>query len=502
MKLYLAALFVGYLLYRFIIHPAFLSPLSKLPAAHPTSHFTSAWLVWKKRQGLEARSISAAHQRCGTVVRMAPNEVSVTSHDGLRKVYYGTFSRTKWILAFLNYNGTPNMITMLNNRDHMIRKRIVSGLYSKSYLLGSPDFRVLSRVVLFDRLMPILNKAATDGAGIEMLELGSALAVDFMSAYLFGIANSVNLTGLGREAARTRHVENGKKKLRNLKGADVAGKELEDEIFALCLKADQLVKNEKFSREKATDEEHTQTTQPVVFAQLRASIPEKEGVTDETTLLRLMASEVIDSLEAARVAIGNALVYITHELSQRPELQSRLRAELLAISPPLVQAGPGLPAVTKPTLQQLDGRPLLDAVVMETLRLRAPSPTPLYRLVPDGGVVVDGHFVPAGVSISASPYALHRLASVFPDPEQWRPERWLKERPAKDEADVEGGGGADDLRRWMYAFGQGGKMCVGSNFALLGEFSLYNQMCFLRPDWRVAFCGLRKKEVSWVTLHC
>lgn len=44
----------------------------------------------------------------------------------------------------------------------------------------------------------------------------------------------------------------------------------------------------------------------------------------------------------------------------------------------------------------------MNAVILEAMRIYAPLPLGLPRVVPEGGDVVDGHFLPAGVSTSSS----------------------------------------------------------------------------------------------------
>ena len=117
---------------------------------------------------------------------------------------------------------------------------------------------------------------------------------------------------------------------------------------------------------------------------------------------------------------------------------------------------------------------------METLRLHSPSPTPQRRIVPKGGAVIDGYFIPAGVTISSLPYALHRHVGAYPEPEEWKPERWMNAPSAKktqrsaheddDRAESDkAAAGNDNPRRWFWSFGSGTTMCLGSNFALVGK---------------------------------
>ena len=163
------------------------------------------------------------------------------------------------------------------------------------------------------------------------------------------------------------------------------------------------------------------------------------------------------------MGIGITLTYAMYRLSQRPDLQSKLRDELATLPTPprYLQHG----SLSNSWMRQIDAVPLLDAIVMETLRAHPSAPGPQYRAVSESGTVIDGYFIPGGVSISTSPWVLHRHPGAFPDAEEWRPERWMTGRTAKAEQAVDGAlDSGDDPRRWFWAFGRGGRMCVGSNF--------------------------------------
>ncbi|TGO39668.1 hypothetical protein BHYA_0049g00030 [Botrytis hyacinthi] len=96
--------------------------------------------------------------------------------------------------------------------------------------------------------------------------------------------------------------------------------------------------------------------------------------------------------------------------------------------------------------------PYLTAVVKESMRVHTMVPGVLPRIVPDGGVIVDGHFIPAGTSISQTNSSLHHNASIFPSPEKFNPERWLR-----DEEKV--------LDKYFAPFGKGSRACLGMNLA-------------------------------------
>lgn len=70
------------LVHRYVIHPAFLSPLSRIPAAHPTASSSPVWILWTRWIGRENVTVLAAHERLGPLVRLGPNEISVNCVNG------------------------------------------------------------------------------------------------------------------------------------------------------------------------------------------------------------------------------------------------------------------------------------------------------------------------------------------------------------------------------------------------------------------------------------
>lgn len=90
-------------LYKFIIYPTLLSPLSSIPNAHWSSPVSSLWSLWIKYKVRENRVVHAAHLKHGSVVRLGPNELSVNDVGGLRTVYAGGFEKGEWYSIFDNY---------------------------------------------------------------------------------------------------------------------------------------------------------------------------------------------------------------------------------------------------------------------------------------------------------------------------------------------------------------------------------------------------------------
>jgi cytochrome P450 len=91
----------------------------------------------------------------------------------------------------------------------------------------------------------------------------------------------------------------------------------------------------------------------------------------------------------------------------------------------------------------------LEAVVKESLRMRPIIPLVARRL--QEPMEIGGHLLPAGATVTPCIWLMHRRPDIYPEPDRFRPERFL-EQPA-------------GTYTWI-PFGGGVRRCLGASFAM------------------------------------
>jgi cytochrome P450 len=181
--------------------------------------------------------------------------------------------------------------------------------------------------------------------------------------------------------------------------------------------------------------------------------------------LRMSGEEVLAQMKVLLLAgyetTSISLTWALIELSQHPDVQTRLREELLAFDP-------------DPTYDQLKANlPYLDAVVHEILRLHPAVPLftrcareddviPLSEPVcTRSGKMTDSISIAKGSSMVISIRAINRSLAIWgPDAKEFKPDRWLTEDGISGKAkEVQG-------HRHLLTFVDGPRTCLGKDFAV------------------------------------
>ena len=195
----------------------------------------------------------------------------------------------------------------------------------------------------------------------------------------------------------------------------------------------------------------------------------EEGMTDEQ-----VRDETLTLFLAGHETTANALTWTWYLLSQHPDIERRLHAEIDSV---LDGRAPELADV--PELRYAE------MILAEALRLYPPAWAIGRKAL--GAFTLGGFEIPANSICIVSPYVVQHDARWFPDPEKFDPGRWTPE--------------ARDARpKFSYfPFGGGARVCIGERFAWMEGVIL---MAAIAQKWR--FClepGQHVQPLPLITLR-
>nr|XP_032801884.1 sterol 26-hydroxylase, mitochondrial isoform X1 [Petromyzon marinus] len=124
---------------------------------------------------------------------------------------------------------------------------------------------------------------------------------------------------------------------------------------------------------------------------------------------------IAELLMAGIDTTSNTMSWVLYHLSREPHLQERLHQEVEGVCP----------GNTIPNVQDLAKMSFLKAVIKEILRLYPVVPSN-SRLIVEGGTKVGGYVFPKNTLFQLCHYAVSHNPEIFPDPEAFKPERWLR----------------------------------------------------------------------------
>ncbi len=138
-----------------------------------------------------------------------------------------------------------------------------------------------------------------------------------------------------------------------------------------------------------------------------------QGRSDEGQTLsdNEIRDQIVSMITAGFETTSGALAWAAYLLLTVPGAWATAAAELDRVLTGGVPTAADLPALT-----------YLNGVVHETLRLYPPGVISARRVVRE--LRFDGHRIPAGRMIVFSAYVTHRIPELWPQPTQFRPQRW------------------------------------------------------------------------------
>ncbi|KAJ1918090.1 hypothetical protein H4219_002811 [Mycoemilia scoparia] len=175
--------------------------------------------------------------------------------------------------------------------------------------------------------------------------------------------------------------------------------------------------------------------------------------TDPHTNIKMTQSQVMTETAVMLIAgtdtSSETLTWAVRYLMSKKDVLAKLLKEIDAAFP-----DKSVPIAFQDAKDKL---PYLEAIILETLRISPAVPSRLPRDVPPGGAKFgggdnDGYFLPEGVCVAPHVMASHYDPKTWPDPLDFRPERFL-------------GSEAEANKKNNFGFSWGVRICPGRRLA-------------------------------------
>lgn len=152
-------------------------------------------------------------------------------------------------------------------------------------------------------------------------------------------------------------------------------------------------------------------------------------------------NEILNLFAAGYEVTAHTLAFTLYLISQHPEVEARLFEEIDILSQR---------AIATSDLEQM---PYLEMVLKESMRL-LPVATVVSRQAIEN-VVLNGYTLTKNSVVLIAPWTLHRSPEYFPNPLDFDPERFHRERQ-------------DKIPKFAYLpFSAGPRICIGNAFAMM-----------------------------------
>ncbi|CAJ2502480.1 Uu.00g098740.m01.CDS01 [Anthostomella pinea] len=408
-------------------------PGPKLAAA---SFFYEAWYDLVKG-GRYSHEIKAMHEKYGPIVRINPEELHCNDYDFVDEIYPSTGRIRDKHAHFLASLFGPLEVSASATPDHethRVRRNAINRFFSRKQILRIEP-------LVHDMAQKMCSKILrSTGEPINMIDPYNCFTADTISEYSYGESfGFLDRDDFGQNFKRAfealvttthtvrffpilRHTVRLMPLIGGAMGPDIAYlvKSMYETIPSHIVKA-----------------QERKSSGNIFTELLESSLP-----ASEKSMYRL-SGEGWSLVAAGSETTAAALTFITYFLLSEPDVAARLTEELKNENP------------MKLSWVQLERYPYLFAVIHEALRISLGISSRLPRIARNEDLV----YTNRGFN----------YVGVFPDPEKFRPERWL-----------DGQGRADhSMEKYIMSFGKGTRQCVGMNLAFC-ELYLVTAVLVLR----------------------
>ncbi|KAH8588193.1 cytochrome P450 [Bisporella sp. PMI_857] len=414
------------------VYRLYFHPLSKIPGPlfGRISNLYGGYHAWT---GDFHEDIHRCHVKYGSQVRYAPNRVLFNSASGFKDIYGHQSNVIKSDVYNQMVHRAPNLVTLRDKALHGVRRRILSQGFSESALRGFEP-AILTQIEKFTKkISPVGDKGNGKWSTVwNMSRECEYLAFDMMADIVF--SRSYNAIEKPDYQHIPQAIEGSNVRVSVLvQAAELRFWRLDKKLFPASIKArDSFVKFQKSDYKDILS-----LVQNVHDPETGEKFTTNEIAAESATL-------VVAGSDTTSTTLAALLFYLSRNTDAYNLATSEIRSTFTSLSE--IRAGP-----------KLNSCVYLRACLDETLRAAPPAGGSLWREVGSGGAIIDGVPIPAGFDVGTGVYAMHHNAAYYPEPDVWRPQRWLKGTEARIDTGVAPYG----------PFGVGPRSCIGKPLAYL-----------------------------------
>ncbi|KAL8799393.1 MAG: hypothetical protein Q9182_005935 [Xanthomendoza sp. 2 TL-2023] len=385
----------------------------------------------------------------GPVVRINPHELHFNAPDFIDEIYAGTSATRD------KYKWTPRMFTArqsaVSTMPHELhrRRRAAMGNYFSKANIRRLEPTILGAVAKF---LGRLESYRISGEVVPLTNVARAMTCDIITDYCFGKSTNYlsrqdynapffeaiyTFCSFGYWYMHIGWLGPLMEALPNKVAANIS-----PGLASLYQMEDQWETQIREIQESKSYKDPDNCAKNILHGLINSDLPDSEKTSSR---LRQEARIQVNIHKDLTQSPATTLACIIYRLLSNPSALVRLRNELIAAIP-----DPN----TLPTGAQVEHLPYLGAVIQEGIRLYPGVTFRQTRVAPDENL----HFktpskdwlIPKGTPMCMTARLMQRHPHLFPDPDAFKPERWL---------------GNPRLDKYLLSFSKGTRQCLGINLA-------------------------------------
>ena len=153
-----------------------------------------------------------------------------------------------------------------------------------------------------------------------------------------------------------------------------------------------------------------------------------------------LQDEAFTIVAGGTITTAHILAATTFHVINNPSILEKLQAELAN----------AMTVNTAIKWQQLEQLPYLTAIITEGLRVGYGASHRFQRVFPDTTLRYQGYAILPMTPVSMTSVHIHDDPTLFPEPQSFKPERWIK---------------SPEMKKYLIAFSRGSRNCIGMHLA-------------------------------------